>query len=444
MKEANPNGMRPHANEPDEPRVLGVPGPGLVVLCGPTASGKSSFAARCFEEQEVVSLASCRSLLGEDGPTGRTDEAALGVFHAIVDARLQLGRWVVADACSLDSSERLSLLQAARRNQLPATLIVFDADLEACAERARAMGRLETPADLEAQGRALRTCAPLEERGAWAVRYRLREEDIATAGVDRRRLPQDRRHLKGPFDVIGDIHGCHAELVSLLELLGYCQESRWSHPDGRKAIFLGDLVDRGPASVKVLKLVLGMAEAGHAFVVPGNHEMALLGWIEGGRVSQGYGMESTVAEFEALPQAEADELRGRITPFLRSLSPYLLLDDGDLLVVHAGLPERWHGRNGPLVRAHCFNGTSSVSRGARSRQAWAREYEGRALVIYGHTPVAQSVMRNNTINLDQGCVFGGNLAAFRYPERSLVTVPAQCNWYLGRAGVGALNPGRSK
>src|SRR5690606_8373786 len=104
-------------------------------------------------------------------------------------------------------------------------------------------------------------------------------EEIAAAQVTYQRLYNDRRDLTGPFDIIGDVHGCRAELELLLERLGYDivrndegQAVDAAHPDGRTVIFVGDLVDRGPDTPGVLRLAMGMVEAGHALSVMGNHE----------------------------------------------------------------------------------------------------------------------------------------------------------------------------
>ena len=104
-----------------------------------------------------------------------------------------------------------------------------------------------------------------------------------------------------------------------------------------------------------------------------------------------------------------------------------MLDGGRLVVAHAGLIERYHGRASGRVREFCLYGQTTGETdeyGLPVRYPWATEYRGRAVVVYGHTPVPAAEWLNNTLCLDTGCVFGGRLTALRYPERTLVSVPA--------------------
>ena len=104
-----------------------------------------------------------------------------------------------------------------------------------------------------------------------------------------------------------------------------------------------------------------------------------------------------------------------------------MLDGGRLVVAHAGLIERYHGRASGRVRDFCLYGQTTGETdeyGLPVRYPWAQEYRGRAVVLYGHTPVPEPEWLNNTMCLDTGCVFGGRLTALNYPERTLVSVPA--------------------
>ena len=101
------------------------------------------------------------------------------------------------------------------------------------------------------------------------------------AEIFRQRLWTDRCDDRGPFDIIGDVHGCTDELEALLRRLGYGVEPaerdgeasyRVIPPAGRKAVFVGDLVDRGPRITDTLRLVMAMVEDGAALCVLGNHE----------------------------------------------------------------------------------------------------------------------------------------------------------------------------
>ncbi|GAA3855990.1 hypothetical protein GCM10022243_21630 [Saccharothrix violaceirubra] len=235
----------------------------------------------------------------------------------------------------------------------------------------------------------------------------------------------DLRHLTGPFDVIGDVHGCADELRELLGLLGYVDGA---HPDGRTAVFVGDLVDRGPDTPGVLRLAMPMVRAGTALSVRGNHEDKLVRALNGHNVVVAHGLETTLAQLDD----ESPEFRREVAEFCDALVPHYVLDGGRLVVAHAGLPERYHGRESAKSRGLAIWGESTGAlddRGFPVRHPWALEYTGAATVLYGHTPVREATWENNTLCLDTGCAFGGALTAVRYPEREIVSVPARRVWY---------------
>src|ERR1700754_1816372 len=106
---------------------------------------------------------------------------------------------------------------------------------------------------------------------------------------------------------------------------------------------------------------------------------------------------------------------------------HCVLDGGRLVVAHGGLREEMHGRGSGAVRDFCMYGetTGEIDEfGLPVRYNWAAEYKGKAMVVYGHTPVPQAQWLNRTIDIDTGCVFGGKLTALRYPEKELVSVAA--------------------
>lgn len=241
--------------------------------------------------------------------------------------------------------------------------------------------------------------------------------------------PDAHRDATGPFDIVGDVHGCAEELRTLLERLGYAERGGvWRPPEGRTLVFLGDLVDRGPDSLATVEIARRMIAAGHAHMVLGNHDAKFSRWLEGRKVKVRYGLEQTVREFEALPDDEQEELRPALIDFFWSRSSHLILDEGRLVVAHAGLKEKLHGQDGSKVWAFCLYGDTDGGErdeyGLPIRHDWAAEYTGEAMVVYGHTPRLRAEWKNHTICLDTGCVFGGSLTALRYPERELVSVPA--------------------
>ncbi len=260
-------------------------------------------------------------------------------------------------------------------------------------------------------------------------------EEVASAAVERTRLWNNLKHEHGPFDIIGDVHGCADELVSLLDRLGYAVSSAHDGagyavrpPDGRRAIFLEDLVDRGPKTPEVLRLVMGMAASGDALCIPGNHDVKLARKLRGKDVRIAYGLAETLAQLEGEPP----EFREEVAAFLYGLVGHYVLDGGDLVVAHAGLKEPLQGRTSGRVRDFVLFGETTGETdefGLPIRYDWATEYRGRAMVVYGHTPVPEAEWINRTINIDTGCAFGGELTALRYPEGELVSVPAMHTYY---------------
>ena len=229
-----------------------------------------------------------------------------------------------------------------------------------------------------------------------------------------------------PYDLIGDVHGCRSELETLLAELGW---EGAHHPDGRTAVFVGDLVDRGPDTPGVLRLVMAMAAAGTALSVQGNHEAKLVRALHGAKVRRSHGLEESLDQLDAQPE----EFRRDARAFMAGLPSQLVLDGGRLVVAHAGLREDLHGSDSARARAFALYGDTtghSDEYGLPVRLPWQRDYAGEAVVVYGHTPVTGAEWVNNTICLDTGVVFGGRLTALRYPELELVDVPAERQWFV--------------
>jgi protein phosphatase len=238
--------------------------------------------------------------------------------------------------------------------------------------------------------------------------------------------------VSGPFDIVGDVHGCADELEELVARLGYAirrtgrGRARRVHvtaPHGRRAVFVGDLVDRGPRSPDVLRLVMAMVEAGVAIAMPGNHDVKFWRWLDGRKVRLTHGLERTAAQLEG----ESAAFREKVRAFLAGLPTYAWLDCGGLAVAHAGIKEEMLGLDTADVRRFCLYGETSGETdefGLPVRYHWAADYRGRTAVVYGHTPVPEAIWGNNTICIDTGCCFGGRLSALRWPEREVVAVKA--------------------
>jgi len=239
----------------------------------------------------------------------------------------------------------------------------------------------------------------------------------------------DLRNESGPFDIIGDVHGCADELKELFAKLGYLHGANGdiSHPEGRRIIFLGDLADRGPKNVEVFKLAMRVVHLGNGFYIPGNHCNKLMRYLQGRRVAQSNGLNLTVSEVEAT-EAREPGFKIALHDFIANAPTYLWLDGGALVVAHGGIKAGMIGRDDRAVQTMCLYGDITGKTnpdGTPVRLDWAEHYRGSAAVVYGHTPKSAALWRNNTINIDQGCVFGGALTALRWPEREIVQVEAR-------------------
>ncbi|MFF5658908.1 polynucleotide kinase-phosphatase [[Kitasatospora] papulosa] len=412
-------------------RTLPVTDLSLVVLVGASGSGKSTFARRHFKPTEIISSDVCRGLVADDENDQSASGDAFDVLHYIAGKRLAAGRLTVVDATNVQPESRKQLVQLARQYDVLPIAIVLDLPEEVCqARNATRPDRAGMPRHVVQRHRRelRRSLRGLEREGFRKVHVLRTEEEADTAEVVLERRYNDLRHLTGPFDIIGDIHGCSSELDTLLGKLGY---ENGSHPEGRTAVFVGDLVDRGPDSPGVLRRVMSMVSSGDALCVPGNHENKLGRYLKGRKVQHSHGLAETVEQLER-EDAEHPEFREEVADFIDGLVSHYVLDGGRLVVCHAGLPEKYHGRTSGRVRSHALYGDTTGETdefGLPVRYPWAEEYRGAAAVVYGHTPVPTASWVNNTLCLDTGAVFGGKMTALRWPEREIVDVPAERVWY---------------
>ena len=410
---------------------IALPDPSLVVLVGATGAGKSSFAARHFKATEVISSDFCRGLVSDDeNDQGATDDA-FAVLHEIAGRRLANRRLTVVDATNVQREARKPLVALAKEHDLFPVAIVLDLPEALCAERNRSRPDRDFGAHVIHRQRAQlrRSLKHLQREGfrrTWVLRT---PDEVEQAEIVRTPLWTDRRTEHGPFDIVGDIHGCADELTALLQQLGYAVEGESvTPPAGRRAIFVGDYGDRGPDTPRVLRIVMGMASAGTAICLPGNHDIKLVRKLKGRNVQITHGLAETLEQLATQPPEFKDTARD----FLDGLVSHVVLDDGALVVAHAGMKEAYQGRASGRVREFALYGETTGETdefGLPVRVQWADDYRGPATVVYGHTPVAEPEWLNNTINIDTGCVFGGGLTALRWPERELVTVPAQRTYY---------------
>ncbi len=432
--------------------ILELPRLSLVVLIGTSGSGKSTFGRNHFLPTEVVSSDFCRGLVADDENDQSATGEAFDLLHTILRKRLAAGRLTVVDATNVQSASRAALLRIAKEHHVPAVAIVFKVDEAVCqARNATRPDRQFGPHVIKNQLRDLRgSMRGLTKEGFREVYWLNGVENVDGATIERAPEWNDRRSDHGPFDVIGDVHGCLPELLELLAKLGYAVEAgtaepiegelrhgkklsdlpidyRITHPEGRKVVFVGDLVDRGPDTPGVLRLAMSAVAQGAVLCVPGNHDVKLMRALKGQKVALTHGIKESLEQLDA----ETEEFRNAVKRFIDALVSHYVLDDGNLVVAHAGMKETMIGRASARVRDFALYGETTGETdefGLPVRYPWAQDYRGKAKVVYGHTPVPSAEWINDTIDIDTGCVFGGRLTALRYPSLEIVDVPAKAEY----------------
>jgi protein phosphatase len=426
--------MPKRAHFPSSEMKLTIPELALVVLIGPSGCGKSTFARKHFKTTEMLSSDYCRGLVSDDENNQAATNDAFDVLHFIARKRLAAGKLTVVDATNVQSEARKPLVQLAREFHCLPVAIVLNLAEKVCHERnlSRADRDFGSHVIRQQTQQLRRSLRGLEREGFRRVFVLETPEEVDAVTIERQPLWNNLRQEHGPFDMIGDVHGCYDELVELLTKLGYqVTADETAHygvkvvpPVGRKPVFVGDLVDRGPKIPAVLRLVMSMVESGTALCVPGNHDMKLMRKLKGKNVQVTHGLANSLEQLDREPE----EFRKKVAEFIDDLVSHYVLDEGKLVVAHAGMKEEMQGRGSGAVREFALYGETTGETdefGLPIRYNWAAEYRGRAMVVYGHTPVPEPEWLNRTINIDTGCVFGGKLTALRYPEKELVSVPAK-------------------
>jgi protein phosphatase len=420
---------------------ISIPNLSLVVLIGPSGSGKSTFARKHFLPTEVLSSDACRALVSDEENNQAVTNDAFEVLHFVAGKRLALGRLTVIDATNVQPEARKPLVALARLYHCLPVAIVLNMPEKVCHERNRLRDeRAFGPHVVRQQHSQLRrSLRGLAKEGFRHIFVLESPEEVDAAAVERVPLYNDKRNEHGPFDIIGDVHGCCDELEALLRQLGYevtavapggpalASGPVYAHPLGRKAVFVGDLVDRGPRILDTVRLAYNMVTSGSALCVPGNHDMKLMRKLRGKNVQISHGLAQSLAEIDALPDEIRESFCKELEAFLDSLVSHYVFDDGKLVVAHAGMKAEMQGRGSGKVRDFALYGETTGETdefGLPVRHNWAAEYRGTAMVVYGHTPVPEPEWLNRTVNIDTGCVFGGKLTALRYPEKEFVSVPA--------------------
>ncbi len=403
----------------------------LVALVGGTSSGKSSFAHKHFKPTEVLSSDFFRGMVCDDENNQNISGDAFDLLYYAANKRLDNMKLTVIDATNIQQSARKQVIDLAREQNVHAAAIVLNLPEEVMQERNKARPERNFPERVIRQHcrDVKRSIKGLKHEGFRFVYVINSLEQLENTEIVRTKLWNDKKELHGPFDIIGDIHGCCDELELLLDKLGYKNtDGIYAHPDGRIVAFLGDFCDRGNRNADVLRLVMNMVKSGNAIAVPGNHDVKLLKYLRGKSIAMTHGIDKTIAEIEM----QGDAFKNEVAEFIDSLISHYVLDDGKLVIAHAGLKQEYIGRGSARVREFCLYGETTGetdSYGLPVRLDWAADYRGRAAVVYGHIAGKEIKSQNNTFCIDTGCVFGGKLTAYRYPEKEFAEVQALRQYY---------------
>ena len=411
----------------------------VVAMVGASGSGKSTFAKNHFKSTEVLSSDYFRGLVSDDENDQSASGAAFDALYYIAKKRLESNKLVVVDATNVLQKSRADILELAKAHDVLAVAIVLNTPENVCVERNanrpdRQFGDHVIKRHCTDLKKSLRSLKKEGFRYIYVIDNPDEEIEIV-------RVPSwtDKSGECGAFDIIGDVHGCFDELCELLGKLGYTVDAEnftASHPGGRRMVFLGDLCDRGNKIAQTLKLAMNTVESGGALCVPGNHDVKLLRYLNKASENLTHGLADSAEQL----RGESDEFIGKLKKFLDSLVGHYILDGGKLVVAHAGMKEKYQGKSSGRVRSFALFGDTtgeSDEYGLPVRLDWAAEYRGKARVVYGHTPTAEVYAANNTYNIDTGCVFGGKLTAYRYPEGETVSVFARKTYYEPSKPLGA-------
>lgn len=445
------------------PEVIGLFGGNarqLVLLSGIPASGKSTFglslAKAGYDYHNADAIRA--ELYGDESILGDT-KTVFGILHERLRTSLAAGRKAVVDVTNLTARNRQEFIDAgAEFNYPPCIIVVMDISVSLSLSRNKARTRhvpehvimsmvtavVRSGLPSKKEGRAL-YLRPTDKVGQYKV---LSANDLAVeqipSGVHAADLPVSqlirvalKPGEKEKFDIVGDVHSCFNELVSLITKLGHTLKYQLSKRNGvkvleykakgeRKLAFVGDLVDRGPHAARVLALVRWLVNNNHAIVVSGNHDDRLLRFLEGKRVRVHGSLKGTVDQLKHRKK----EFRLKVRSFLSSLP--LIHESASLVVVHAAYREGKVGQE--MKNLALFGETCDSHRNERGRHIrltlWEDQYNGKKTIVRGHDVVKQPRLKLTAnggwiVNIDTGCCFGNALTAFRYPEMYFVSVPAE-------------------
>ena len=433
-----------------------------IVLCiGPSNSGKSTFlqqlvAEGIISQTEIVSSDTCRMLVADQDFidfTGTSQQEAnllYEMYNAIsietfqmmeqmIIARAKLNRLTFVDATHLQADQREKYFKIAKQQHIPIYGIVFDTPLDILLARDANRKQPRGVNRVKQQARKFKDEKRFIKKEPYTRLYTVKDEQVE---VIRHASPL-KIEVGNGIDIIGDIHGCYDEMMVLIKRLGYVEQGGlYIHPQGRRLLSVGDIMSRGPKSLATMRFWLTQIEAGLSYMTDSNHGWKIARWLEGHAVNLTHGDELVEQEFKLYEQEhgveETKNVKARfVKMLLNAPSHYILVENGlgKTIVTHAGIRDHYIGKTSPRIRDFCRYGEiiGESDTGRPIRGDWFLQHQTSELIVWGHDPKVKPYKINNTINIDQGVVFGGELTAFRYPEQTFEAVKAYKN-YTGHEG----------
>ena len=431
-----------------------LPSTGIVLLIGPSNSGKSTLLNSMIEKEvilssEVISSDDFRVLVSDkdfiewndrpkDEAASLMDEyssiskEAFLMMDSIIEARCRLNKLTFVDATHLHSDDRKRYISLARKNNVPILALVLDVPENELIIRDEQRDKPRGKRRIKQQYQTFKREKGFIKKEGYLSVYSIKETNNLEFIRRSSSIEIDIQH---GIDIIGDIHGCYDEMITLLEELGYQKDLNglYIHPERRKFVSIGDVMSRGPHSLKTMLFFYAHVQQHAAYMVDSNHGWKIARWLEGRDVTMSHGDEKVIEEFisyEAENGIEkTQQTKQSLKEFLlKSPSHYVFTKNGvqTLICAHAGIKDDMIGKESDSVSDFCrFGDTGGFDeKGNPQRKDWTVNHKRSSLIVWGHDPKPRPLVINNTINIDQGVVFGGALTAFRYPEEEFVSVNA--------------------
>lgn len=437
-----------------------LPYAGIVLLVGPSNSGKSSFLRQQIEKgrilpSEVISSDDYRIRVGDvefidwshrwkDVSESLFDEyqrisqEAFSLMEATIEARCRLNKMTIVDATHLYADDRKRYIELGKKHHVPVVVLVLDVGQEELFERDKLRENPRGSKRIKQQYQVFKREKRFIKKEGYLASYFI--SDVSEVEVIRK--TQNPLHLEvgNGIDIIGDVHGCYDEMIELLERLGYEKnhQSLYVHPEGRRLLSLGDIMSRGPESLKTMEFFMRHVKVNLAYMIDSNHGWKIARWLEGKNVTLNHGDELVEEELARnLETGDITQLKQELKTFLlRAPSHYILTKNHvpTLVCTHAGIKDEIIGKQSYDISDFCRYGDNEGldETGKPIRKDWTIHHKTSTLIVWGHDPKPKPLVVNNTINIDQGVVFGGELTVFRYPEQEFVAVQAKKDYSRGQ------------